>query len=167
MATGERWGRPAHRPVVRGTRHMIAAGHYLAATAGLHVLEAGGNAVDAGVAAGITLGVVQTDLVSFAGVAPIIIYRAAEREVVVLNGLGGWPKAATVELFRREHGGQIPVGIRRTVVPAAPDAWITALQRYGTLSFGEVAGAAIRLARDGFPMHWFMADRIHGRDPAH
>jgi gamma-glutamyltranspeptidase/glutathione hydrolase len=167
MATGERWGRPAHRPVVRGTRHMIAAGHYLAATAGLHVLEAGGNAVDAGVAAGITLGVVQTDLVSFAGVAPIIIYRAAEREVVVLNGLGGWPKAATVELFRREHGGQIPVGIRRTVVPAAPDAWITALQRYGTLSFGEVAGAAIQLARDGFPMHWFMADRIHDQAEAY
>jgi gamma-glutamyltranspeptidase/glutathione hydrolase len=146
---------------------MIAAGHYLAATAGLQVLEAGGNAVDAGVAAGITLGVVQTDLVSFAGVAPIVIYRAAERDVVVLNGLGGWPRAASIELFRREHGGQIPVGIRRTVVPAAPHAWITALERYGTMSFGEVAGAAIRLARDGFPMHWFMADRIHDQAAAY
>ena len=43
----------------------------------------------------------------------------------------------------REHGGKIPLGVLRTVVPAAPDAWITALKRYGTMSFGEVAGAAI------------------------
>ena len=49
----------------------------------------------------------------------------------------------------REHGGKIPLGVLRVVVPAAPDAWITALKRYGTMSFGEVAAAAIRLARDG------------------
>ena len=155
------WGRPAHRPVIRGTRHMIASGHYLATLAGMQILEAGGNAVDAGVAAGIALAVLQSDLVSFAGVAPIILYRAVERDIIVLNGLGTWPRQATVELFQREHGGEIPEGIRRTVVPAAPDAWITALDRYGTMSFGDVAQAAIRFARDGFPMHWFMADRIY------
>lgn len=140
---------------------MIASGHYLATLAGMHVLERGGNAVDAGVAAGIALGVLQSDLVSFAGVAPIILYRAAERDLVVLKGLGTWPQAATAELFQREHAGQIPEGIRRTVVPAAPDAWLSALERYGTMFFGDVASAAIRFARDGFPMHWFMADRIH------
>lgn len=52
-------GLPANRPTVMGTKHVIAAGHYLAAHAGFEILEAGGNAVDAGVAAGIALGVLH------------------------------------------------------------------------------------------------------------
>src|SRR5690242_6102653 len=147
----------SYRPTIAVTRHAIAAGHYLAATAGFDILQAGGNAIDAGVAAGIALGVVQSDLVNCAGVAPIMIYLAEQREVVTIAGLGWWPKALDPELFMREHGGKIPVGLLRTVVPAAPDAWITALRRYGTMSFGEVAAAATRLARDGFPMDPLMA----------
>jgi gamma-glutamyltranspeptidase/glutathione hydrolase len=54
----------------------------------------------------------------------------------------------------------MPPGILRTVMPAAPAAWIKALEQYGTMSFGEVAQAAIRLTRDGFAMHGFMADYI-------
>src|SRR5207302_278208 len=88
---------------------------------------------------------------------PIMIYHAEKREVVTIAGLGTWPKALDPELFMREHGGKIPLGVLRTVVPAAPDAWITALRRYGTMSFGEVAAAATRLARDGFPMYPLMA----------
>ena len=84
----------AYRPALRGRRHMVAAGHYLAAQAGFQVLEAGGNAIDAGVAAGLALGVVQSDLVNVAGVAPIIMYLADAREVVTISGLGCWPKAA-------------------------------------------------------------------------
>ena len=147
----------AHRPTIAVTRHAISAGHYLAATAGFAILEAGGNAIDAGCAAGIALGVLQSDLVDVAGVAPIMIYDAASREVITIAGLGPWPKALDPELFMREHGGKIPKGVIRTVVPAAPDAWITALRRYGTMSFGEVAAAAIRLAGDGFPMYPLMA----------
>jgi gamma-glutamyltranspeptidase / glutathione hydrolase len=150
----------AHRPTIAVTRHAIAAGHYLAATAGFDILQAGGNAIDAGVAAGIALGVVQSDLVNVAGVAPILIYLADKREIVTIAGLGPWPRALDPQLFMREHGGKIPVGVLRTVVPAAPDAWITALRRYGTMSFGEVAAAATRLARDGFPMYRLMADSL-------
>ncbi len=150
----------AHRPTIAVTRHAISAGHYLAATAGFAILEAGGNAIDAGCAAGIALGVLQSDLVDVAGVAPIMIYHAESREVVTIAGLGPWPKALDPELFMRDHGGKIPKGVLRTVVPAAPDAWITALARYGTMSFGEVAAAAIRLARDGFPMYPLMADSL-------
>src|SRR5256885_2065971 len=148
-------------------RHAIAAGHYLAATAGFDILQAGGNAIDAGVAAGIALGVVQSDLVNCAGVAPILIYLAERREVVTIAGLGPWPKALDPELFQREHGGKIPVGVLRTVVPAAPDAWITALRRYGTMSFGEVAAAATRLARDGFPMYPLMAASLKRHEADH
>ena len=60
----------------------------------------------------------------------------------------------------REHDGHIPVGPLRTVVPSAPDAWITALERHGTMTFGEVAEASIRLARDGFIMYPLMASVI-------
>ncbi|HEX9684570.1 MAG TPA: gamma-glutamyltransferase family protein [Burkholderiales bacterium] len=151
---------PAYRPTLTGTRHMIAAGHHAAAHAGFTVLEAGGNAVDAGVAAGIALGVLQTDLVNFAGVAPMMIYLADRREVLTIDGLGTWPRAADINVFIKQHGGRMPPGILRTVIPAAPYAWLTALEKFGTMRFGEVAEAAIRLARDGFAMHWLMAEFI-------
>jgi gamma-glutamyltranspeptidase / glutathione hydrolase len=157
----------AHRPTIAVTRHAIAAGHYLAATAGFAILEAGGNAIDAGCAAGIALGVLQSDLVDVAGVAPIMIYLAEKREVVTIAGLGAWPRALDPELFMREHGGKIPKGVLRTVVPAAPDAWITALKRWGTMSFGAVAAAAIRLARDGFPMYPLMEASLKRHEADH
>jgi len=150
----------AHRPSLRGTRHMVAACHYGAAHAAFAILEAGGNAVDAGIAGGIALGVLQCDLVNVAGVAPIILYDAASAKVHTISGLGPWPRRTDAERFRREHGGHVPHGLLRSIVPAAPDAWITALRRFGTLSFGEVAASATRFARDGFPMYAMLADMI-------
>ncbi|MEC9455137.1 MAG: gamma-glutamyltransferase family protein [Pseudomonadota bacterium] len=149
-----------HRPLLRGQRHMAVAGHYLASQAALQILEAGGNAIDAGVAAGIALGVVQSQYVNVAGVAPIMVYLAAEKRVETISGLGPWPRAVTPELFQRDHGGHIPEGVLRTVVPAAPDAWITALARYGTMGFAEVSAAAIRFAAEGFVMYSHMAQMI-------
>jgi gamma-glutamyltranspeptidase/glutathione hydrolase len=157
----------AHRPTIAVTRHAIAAGHYLAAIAGFAILEAGGNAIDAGCAAGLALGVVQSDLVDIAGVAPIMVYLAESREVVTIAGLGPWPKALDPDLFMRTYGGKIPKGVLRTVVPAAPDGWITALQRWGTMRFGEVAAAAIRLARDGFPMYPLMVESLRRHEADH
>lgn len=148
------------QPMVTGARYMISAGHYLATQAGHAILEAGGNAVDAGVAAGIALGVVHSDQVQVAGVAPIIVYLAERDEAVCIAGLGPWPRAARLETFVEEHGGTIPQGILRTVVPAAPDAWIRALAHYGTMTFGDVAAAAIRYAREGFTMHPVMAEYL-------
>ena len=156
-----------YRPSITGSRHMISAGHYSAAHAGFQILEAGGNAIDAGVAAGIALGVLQTDRVNFAGVAPIMMYLAKERKVVNIDGLGTWPKAASLDYFRREHAGAMPPGILRTVMPAAPAAWIKALEHYGTMSFRDVAQPAIRLAREGFAMHGFMADYIREHEQSY
>jgi gamma-glutamyltranspeptidase / glutathione hydrolase len=150
----------AHRPTIMGTRHMIVACHYLATEAGLQILQAGGNAIDAGVAAGIALGVVQPEYVNFAGVAPIIVYHAAEDRILTIPGLGPWPKAISPDYFQKHHAGKIPSGVLRTVVPAAPDAWMTALARFGTMSFGDVAASAIAFARDGFPVYPLMAEII-------
>ncbi len=150
------------RPLLLGTRHMAVAGHYSAAHAAFAVLEAGGNAVDAGVAAGIALGVLHSDLVNVAGVAPIMIYRADQREVLTISGLGTWPRAVTPDFFQRRNGGKIPQGILRTVVPAAPDAWITALEHFGTMSFGDCASGSDPLRERRVPD--VRADGGHDRD---
>ena len=149
-----------YRPLLRGHRHMAVAGHYLAAQAALKILEAGGNAIDAGVAGGLVLTVVHSEYVNFAGVAPIMIYRAETRRVETISGLGTWPASLPPDLFQREHDGQIPEGILRTVVPAAPCAWISALQRHGTISFAEAAAEAIDFAARGFVMYPFMANLL-------
>ncbi len=151
---------PSERAEIVSTRHMAVAGHQLAASAAFSILEAGGNAIDAGVAGGLALGILESDLVSVAGVAPIVVLDAKTQKVTTISGLGWWPKAADIERFRREHEGAIPNGVLRTVVPAAPDAWITALELWGRMSFGEVAAAAIRYAREGFPMYPLMAEVI-------
>jgi gamma-glutamyltranspeptidase/glutathione hydrolase len=151
------------RPAVQGTRHAISSGHYLASAAGFALLEAGGNAVDAGCAAGIALAVLHADEVNFGGVAPIMI-RTAEGRVVTIDGLGTWPSGIPADLFMREHGGQIPRGLLRTVMPAAPDAWITALRDFGTMTFSDVAEASIRLCREGFAVFPLLADGIAMRE---
>jgi gamma-glutamyltranspeptidase/glutathione hydrolase len=148
------------RPCVMGTRHMISAGHYLAAQAGFEILEGGGNAVDAGVAACMVLAVVQSDFVNVAGVAPMMIHMGGSKAVETISGLGCWPRGASADFFAQHCAGEIPEGILRTVVPAAPAAWVEALLRFGTASFGDVAAAAVRFARDGFVMYPLMAEMI-------
>ena len=148
-----------YRPTVHGHNHMVSAGHALAAQAGYAILEAGGNAVDAAVSSAMTLGVVQSDLVNIAGVAPIMV-RQPSGEVTTISGVGRFPRAADIDLLIREHGGHVPHGVLRNVVPAAPDAYITALEQYGTMRFGEVAQGALQAARDGFIMHELMAQTI-------
>src|SRR5262245_40687228 len=100
---------------IMGRRFMIAAGHPLAAQAGARVLAAGGNAIDAGVAAGMTLGVVHPDMVSFAGVAPILVHLGKTGETFEVSGVGPYPQRATAEYFRSQCGGEIPHGLLRTV----------------------------------------------------
>lgn len=147
------------RPTLYGSKHAVSAGHYLASAAAFSILESGGNAIDAGVCAGIALAVLHPDEVNFAGVAPIMI-RTGAGKVVTIAGLGYWPKAFPQDLFMREYNGTQPYGVLRTVVPAAPDAWITALRDFGTMSFGDVAAAAIRFAKEGFGVGEFLANEF-------
>ena len=152
---------PFHRPTSTvqtiGTRWAVAAGHSLAAEAAASVLSAGGNAVDAGVAGGFTLGVVHPDMVSVAGVAPILVHLARTGETWQVSGVGPYPQASSREYFMQRHGGQIPAGLPRTVVPAAPDAWCTALERWGTMSFADAISPALGHAERGFAVSGFSA----------
>src|SRR5262249_5694607 len=120
-----RQGAPAYRPTATvqaiGSRWAVAAGHALAAEAAAHVLGAGGNAIDAGVAAGLTLGVVHPDMVSVAGVAPILVHVARTGETWQVSGVGPYPRASTPEDFRG-LANQIPPGPGPPGLPAAPAA---------------------------------------------
>ena len=148
MALGLR----TYRPLIAGRTHMAAAGHYLATAAAYRILEEGGNATDAGVAAGIVLNVTLPQYTSFGGVAPIMVHDAGRGETVTIAGLGRWPKGASVDYFEANHGGQLPGGVLRTVTPSAADAWLTAIQFYGTLTFRQVVTPALELAEKGFPI---------------
>ena len=147
-------------PVSLGHHYAVSAGHELSALAAFEVLEGGGNAVDAGVAAILTLAVVYSDQVSIAGVAPMIIHLADSGETWTIAGVGGWPRALDVDGFIDAHGGTIPLGVRRTVVPAAPDACLQALARWGTMRFRDVAARAVQYASKGFPRHQVMLDYV-------
>ncbi len=131
---------------------MIASGQFSATMAGLQILRNGGNAVDAGVAAGIAINVMLFDRTSFAGVAPIILYRAKDKSLVTLDGLGVWPRLADIEYFGRNCDGKMPKGIMRTVTPGAPDSWLTSLEMYGTMTLAEVLEPAWELAAKGAPV---------------
>jgi gamma-glutamyltranspeptidase len=155
----------AYQPMITGNEHVVSSGHYLATQAAMDVLEAGGNAIDAGVAANLVLGVVQSEMVNIAGVAPIMVYLADSNQVLTLTGVGPWPKAASLDRFVQEFG-EVPLGILRTVIPAAPDANIQALSRWGTMSFGEVASAAIRYAPDMVDPPQCMPDQYKVPDDA-
>ena len=145
-------GISTYRPLITGTTHMVSSGHYLATASGYRILELGGNATDAGVAAGIAINVTLPHYTSFGGVVPIIVHDAQRQETVTISGLGRWPKLASIEYFQKHFGGDIPAGVPRTVTPAAVDAWITALKLYGTMTFEQVVTPALELAENGFPI---------------
>jgi gamma-glutamyltranspeptidase/glutathione hydrolase len=145
---------------VMGRRWMVSAGHPLAAQAAARVLERGGNAIDAGVAAGFMLGVVHPDMVSFAGVAPILVHLGATGETFEVSGVGPYPRRVTADFYRGRCDGQIPIGVLRTVVPASPDAWCVALERWGTWSFADAIGPSLECAEHGFPLSVFSASMI-------
>ena len=153
-------GLTSFKPAVMGVTHAVSAGHYHATTAGFRILEEGGNAIDAGVASGIAINVVFPQWTSFGGVAPIILHHAEKNETVTISGLGRWPRAASIELFQRDHGGDLPEGILRTVTPSAADAWLTALEVYGTMSFEQAVTPALQLAEYGFPVPHLLSQYI-------
>ena len=139
------------RPAVLGSKHMVSSSHYLSSLAGLRMFPRGGNAVDAGVAAGIALNVVEPHLTSFGGVAPIMIMGPGMHEPITIDGLGRWPRGLDLATYRERYGDDMPLGLARAVTPAAADAWLTALARYGRLSLADVLAPAIELC-DGFPV---------------
>ncbi|WP_200938577.1 gamma-glutamyltransferase family protein [Cellulomonas sp. Root137] len=132
---------------------MVASTHWLASAVGMRMLEAGGNAFDAAVAAGFTLSVVEPHLNGPGGDAPILGYRASDGHTFVVCGQGTAPAAATIETYRDLGLDLVPgTGHLAAVVPGAFGAWLDLLARYGTLPLADVLAPAIGYARDGYPL---------------
>jgi gamma-glutamyltranspeptidase/glutathione hydrolase len=139
------------RPVIYGRHGVVAAGHYLAAYAGMRMIEAGGNAIDAGVAAGFALNVLEPHNCGIAGEAPLLIHHARSGRTVSLSGQGAAPAGMTLEWFRANGIDLIPGdGLLGATAPAAVDVWITALEQFGTLPLATVLAPALELAEEGF-----------------
>lgn len=145
---------PTLRPEIVGQHGIVAAGRHYSVAAGMKMIEQGGNAIDAGVAAVFAASVVEISHFGFGGEVPVLIYEAKSRKVIVINGQGPAPKAATAALFAAK--GKVdsngPLG---ATIPAVMDAMALALEHYGTMRLEQVMAPAIELA-DGFPMYEFL-----------
>ncbi|CAN5803446.1 gamma-glutamyltransferase [soil metagenome] len=146
------------RSEVRADNGVIAAGRTFAAEAGAQLLTSGGNAIDAGVASVFAAAVVEISHFGLGGESPIIIYSARDKRVVVINGQGPAPRAASPAMFAGKTAipGNGPHG---ATIPAVVDAAALALEQYGTKSLSDVLAPAIALA-DGFPMYAFLENYL-------
>src|SRR5262245_44580556 len=149
------------RPEIRGTFGMVASTHWLASAAGMGVLERGGNAFDAVVAAGFVLQVVEPHLNGPGGEVPIIACPAGAPEPFVICGQGPAPAAATVKHFRALGLDRVPgTGLLPACVPGAFGAWLTLLRDHGTISLRDALAPAIFHARHGYPLVSRICDAI-------
>jgi gamma-glutamyltranspeptidase / glutathione hydrolase len=140
------------RPELSGRFGMVASTHWLASGTGMAVLEGGGNAFDAAVAAGFVLQVVEPHMNGPGGEVPIIAWSAERGAPFVVCGQGVAPAAATIERFRELGHELIPgTGVLAACVPGAFDAWMHLLAEYGTWRLGDVLRYAIEYAGGGFP----------------
>jgi gamma-glutamyltranspeptidase/glutathione hydrolase len=144
----------------------VAAGNPLTVEAGLRLLRAGGNAVDAGVAATFAAAVTEFSHFGMGGEASILIYLQTEDRVIAVNADGPAPMLATPEFFLA-RGDKVPppTGILAATVPAVVDGLLLALREHGTKSFEEVIAPAVEYA-DGFPMSEFLSSVIASRAEA-
>ena len=151
------------RPELRGTVGMVASTHWLASAAGMAVLELGGNAFDAAVAAGLVLQVVEPHLNGPGGELPAVFYSAERQETLVLNGQGPAPAAASIERLRAAGLDLVPgTGLVAACVPGAFDAWMLMLREFGTLRLRDVMPYAIGYAAGGYPVVARISEEIAG-----
>ena len=154
------------RPVIRSNEGVISSGHYLTSMAGMRILLAGGNAFDAMVAASLAAAVVEPIAsYSLAAEGVFMLYDSASGDLTSLSGQGGAPAAATAEFYRSRGHERIPTGPGKDAPlsftqPGIVDAFINMLDKYGTMSFAEVADPAIRYAEDGIPHYEYMLERL-------
>jgi gamma-glutamyltranspeptidase/glutathione hydrolase len=158
-------GGEALRPAVAGPSGGVSAGHPLTSAAALQVLLKGGNAFDAGVAALLAGGIVEQDLYSLGGEALVLVYPKGDGKVTSVVGQGWAPHAVDVDWYLTRHKTLKGEGLDPAVVPGAIHAALTILDRWGTMSFEEVAQPAIGYAQHGFPMRLSTARAIQNELP--
>jgi gamma-glutamyltranspeptidase/glutathione hydrolase len=159
---GEReagWARQTRSPVL-ARNGVVAASQPLAAQAGLRILQEGGNAVDAAVAAAAALNVVEPMMTGVGGDVFAIVYLASEGALLGLNGSGRAPSGATTDYYASHGVTRMPGGgIHSATVPGTVDGWDQLLRRAGTRTFADVLQPAIAYAEQGFPVSEIIANQ--------
>ncbi len=143
--------RTGRQPIL-ATRGAVAAPHHAAAQAGLWMLQRGGSAVDAAIAANAVLGVVYPHMAGPGGDLFCLLWEAAAKRLDALNASGRAGAAATIDYYRARGHEHIPIRgpLAALTVPGAVDGWATLHERLGRLPFAELLAPAIELAEDGF-----------------
>lgn len=153
----------ALRPAVMGPSGGVSTGHPLTTAAAFGILLKGGNAFDAGVASLIAGGVLEQDLYSLGGEALVLVYPKAEGKVTSVVGQGWAPKAVDVDWYLSRNKTLEGEGLDPAVVPGAVHAALTVLEKWGTMSFEEVAAPGLAYAEHGFPLRSSTARSIHNQ----
>ncbi|MEE8466199.1 MAG: gamma-glutamyltransferase [Dehalococcoidia bacterium] len=154
------------RPVVRSTKGVISSGHYLTSMAGMRILLNGGNAFDAMAAAGFAAAVIEPIAsYSLAAEGVFMLYDAASDEMLSLSGQGVAPGLATAEFYKSQGLDRIPTGPGDKAhlsftVPGIVDAFISMVERYGSMTIDQVLAPAIDYAENGIPNYEYMLERL-------
>ena len=154
------------RPVVRSTKGVISSGHYLTSMAGMRILLNDGNAFDAIAAAGIAAAVVEPIAsYSLAAEGVFMLYDSASGDLLSLSGQGVAPGKATADFYKSQGLDRIPTGPGKQAhlsftVPGIVDAYISLLERYGSLPFDQILAPAIDYSENGIPNYEYMLERL-------
>ncbi|HET7007922.1 MAG TPA: gamma-glutamyltransferase, partial [Candidatus Binatia bacterium] len=152
----------AARPVIMGRNGMVSSGHYLASLAGVEILKAGGNAVDAALAAAFVSAVVKPETSGPGGDLFALVYMKKTGKVEALNASGPAPAKATIdEFYRRGLKGIPQYGPLAIAVPGAVDGWLELHKKYGTMDLAHLTADAVRLGREGFPISQDFSEAVH------
>src|SRR5262245_6643268 len=155
----------ALRPAVMGPTGGVSTGHPLTTAAAFQILLKGGNAFDAGAAALLAGGVLEQDLYSLGGEGLVLVYPKSEGKVISVVGQGWAPAAVSIDWYKSRNKTLYGSGLDPAVVPGSVHATLTVLEKWGTMSFEEVAGPAIEYAEKGFPLRQSTAQAIHNQLP--
>ena len=149
---------------MRGKTYAISTRKPQATQAAERILLEGGNAFDAAVAAMAVLAVTDPAMTGIGGDANILVYSAREKKVWAINATGTTPKLATIDWYRENAGGKIPVsdGLLCGTVPGVPAACYTLLNRWGSMVFADATYAGVELAENGFPMSEYLMEFVTG-----
>src|SRR5438552_3719423 len=156
QATSGSW-----RPTIVAQHGMVAAGHPLAAEAGMRILKAGGNAIDAAIATWAVQGEVEPGMTGLGADMFILYYNAKSGEVKFINGTAWAPQAATID-FYKSKGGIPDEGPLSSSVPGAVGGAAYAVKTYGTRPLTEILAPAIEIAEGGFPISEALAGGLDG-----
>jgi gamma-glutamyltranspeptidase len=142
------------RPVTMGTRGMVSTSHFLASASGFEMFLRGGSAVDAAIAANVTLAVVYNHMAGLGGDIFAQVYDPSSRKVHALNGSGRSGEKATIDFYKSKGMDEIdPRGpLAANTVPGAVDGWWQLHQRFGKLDWQELFQPALFYASKGYPL---------------